>query len=401
MADPVIVRERGATANHLTLDVGDLQVLVEADEDDDEANYEHLILAHRIRPGEFVAIFPDGLSRFLDLKSSVVIPLALARNAPFPLDERPFRAHGKHSAAQETELRLRAKALASIHDPTVTISAAPSDASWRFSDPAHPRYPDEVPVTILASANRVRVEGSVGLILDDEDPPEWTTIALVGLRDLDKWTAEKLQGRGRDPLRVKTRPTADGTFPLFRHVASEFERNVIPNPNLFGTSPSACLEVVDAIVSSSHEPAGYALELIRNLGVNVRSGLSVEMLVHFHTLFLLAVVDGINLPQTAAGEHLARRLLQQSRAAKRNPRNPDFEGLDMYLNHMSELQTNMKSLKFDKHVAEVQRDRATALKQMRLDREEKELEERRKGAGEGGGRNRRGKKNAPAGAEEV
>ena len=69
-------------------------------------------------------------------------------------------------------------------------------------------------------------------------------------------------------------------------------------------------------------------------GVGARSAAAMEMEVHYHTLQYLATHDGVNVMRSVAAEHIARRLLQQSRAVKRSGQRPDYEGLEVYLRHL-------------------------------------------------------------------
>eukprot|EP00971_Amphidinium_carterae_P283751 5633306-Amphidinium_carterae.1 len=43
--------------------------------------------------------------------------------------------------------------------------------------------------------------------------------------------------------------------------------------------------------------------------------------------------DQLNLPSIAAAEQIARRVLMTERAVRKNPKNPEFDGLELYLSH--------------------------------------------------------------------
>ena len=103
MAAPVIVRTFGATAKHLTLDIGEPQILREMTEGDGQEW--HYFVAVRLKPGMWVTVDADGEIAADDLGGIAVIPLL--RKAEFPAAERPFRCHGKHTPAQLASFRER------------------------------------------------------------------------------------------------------------------------------------------------------------------------------------------------------------------------------------------------------------------------------------------------------
>ena len=79
------------------------------------------------------------------------------------------------------------------------------------------------------------------------------------------------------------------------------------------------------------------------------------------------------------------------RAVKRNPRTPDFDGLDCFMSNALDVQGGIVTSEFEKHMSDVQRSEAQIMKQQRLAREETEALDKRKkhdkhDKGKGGGR---------------
>ena len=105
----------------------------------------------------------------------------------------------------------------------------------------------------------------------------------------------------------------------------------------------------------------------------------IELTLHFYTVWLLTCVDRVNLRRSAAGEHICRRILQQQAAIRRDPTSPNFEGLEPYMSHAAGTSGVVRAPKFEKFVAERNRDTSTVLKQMRLAKEETETRGREKG----------------------
>ena len=76
------------------------------------------------------------------------------------------------------------------------------------------------------------------------------------------------------------------------------------------------------------------------------------------------------------------------RAVKRNPRVPDFDGLECFMSNTLDVQGGLVTLEFEKHMAEIQKAEAQVMKQQRMARDEAHANDKHKGgkAGKGGGR---------------
>ena len=95
---------------------------------------------------------------------------------------------------------------------------------------------------------------------------------------------------------------------------------------------------------------------------------------------------------------MARSLVQVERAVQRNPKAPDFTGLDVIMEGHVDTSGAAVTHTFDTWVADQQRAKAQIAKQGRLLREEWEHEAKRhsnKDKGKG-----KGKEKGPAGSEE-
>ena len=74
-------------------------------------------------------------------------------------------------------------------------------------------------------------------------------------------------------------------------------------------------------------------------------------------------------------------------ASRRNPRSPDWSGLDAYLRHMGGPAAPLRTPGFDQYITDAQKTEASILKQGRLVREETSAEEKRtKPTGDGKGK---------------
>ena len=375
MAAAIVIGAQGAHRAAKTLDAPAPQILREMEEGAGQEWHQYW-LVHRVRPGVWITIGPDGEVGWDDLAGVDVVPLP--RKGSFPIADRPFRGHGAHTPAQLAELRGRARAMALLHDVPGLAGVPPTaDAMWMYADPSHPKFSEEVDASLLAGGERVRVEDSVGLVKFTDD--RWTFMELVVKKDRDAWLAEKSGGTVLRDKRL-TGPVVSATepWPLFRVVARKFDTASKMDARIFGDSPCAVSEVTESITTSNHEPNAFCSEMLRGSGVGLKSGIGQELQVHFFSLWLLAVVDAIDLRRSATAQHLARRILQQTRALKRNPKAPDYDGLDTYLRHMQGAGGEIRAVKFEAHVAAENRDTAQIMKQNRLQKEEQEAEEKRR-----------------------
>ena len=383
MAAPLVVQGAGgANARHLTLDVQEAQILLGMEGDGVTEPYEHFVLLTRLRPGVWICAAPDGTLSVDDLAAEdEVIPLP--RAGAFPIQGRPFLCHGTHSDAEMSALRAQAMRLAEIHGaavgPVAAAAAGDVETCWVYSDPAQKEFSKEVPIATLATAGRVETRGAVGLVQMDAvggAAAVWTTMERLKRSDLTAWMTEKREGPGRDRRLTTTRAVVGKPLPLFRDAVGKFDPAAVVNPVFEG--PSAVDEVTKSASSSGLEPAGFAAEFLRESGVGQRSGISIEYMYHWWTLWAMAVYDGFDLRHSVAAEHVARRIMQQQRAIRKSPKSPDFDHLEAYVQHSTDTRGLVKSTRFDQHISSVQRDEAFIMKNQRLTREEVENLNKRK-----------------------
>ena len=105
-------------------------------------------------------------------------------------------------------------------------------------------------------------------------------------------------------------------------------------------------------------------------------------------LWMMVCFDRLDVLNVASAEYVARRLLMIQRAVRRNPRAPDFDGLECFMSNSLDIQGGIVTLEFEKHMAEIQRAEAQVMKQQRMARDEAHANDKHKGGkpGKGGGR---------------
>ena len=107
--------------------------------------------------------------------------------------------------------------------------------------------------------------------------------------------------------------------------------------------------------------------------------MAIEFTVQMMALAHMISLDQYNLYNSASVEIVARRLLMIMPAVKRNPRAPDFEGLDAFLSTATDSSGVVASLDFDKYIADSQKNGAVIMKQNRILKEEHEAAAKKKG----------------------
>ena len=96
----------------------------------------------------------------------------------------------------------------------------------------------------------------------------------------------------------------------------------------------------------------------------------------------MVTYDQHNMANSAAGELLARNILRVQRAVRRNPRTPDFTGLDRMTGQAFAETGGTVCSEFDRRYFESQRIQAQVMKQSRLWREEHEADDKRRRGGD-------------------
>ena len=381
----ISVTTHGPTRNTLTLDIPEHQVLIMmtggTDENPIDEGYWHHILFRRTEGTSWVTCMPDGSLGFDDLsKEAQLVPLD--RNAPFPVGGRPILAFDPAMSAETLErLRRDANRRAIYAAPASATAPGPptaSDAIWLYSDPAFPLFGSEVAADLLAQPRKIRAEGSVGLVdAVAGDFAGWTVMERVPTLSSAEWRREKQIGTGRDPRLLPVPEKRPAEAILFKDAFRMMLKDPPMHPMFQG--PSAFMEVSNSIVSSGLEPPGWLAEFYRTSGVNPRSSLAVAYGNAVGTIWYLVCYDHCDGGQFTAIEHICRWILQVQKAVKRNPKQPDFEGLQPYMAHIAAVSGTTLSPAFDRHMAETMKAEGSFLKSERLNREERaSAEEKRK-----------------------
>ena len=87
----------------------------------------------------------------------------------------------------------------------------------------------------------------------------------------------------------------------------------------------------------------------------------------------LVVFDQLNVGKLAGCESISRHVMQIHAAVKRNPRNPNFRGMEMMVSSTLDSKGGVVTGDFANWTAEQQKQQAFTMKQQRLYAEEEDL----------------------------
>jgi hypothetical protein len=367
-----------AAADEYSLDIPERQVLIYYD--GDAIPWHHRILMERIEGGRWIVVTPTFDIQIADLAvADDVRPLE--RNALIPAGCRPLFAFEYIDPVELDQLRWRCRRYADVLGVQAPDLAGHGDAEWVYSDPAHERFGVAVPGPTMVTGGAV-VRGSVALVPDEPAGGDQYTVAeRVRFEDRDKWAAEKRAGSGRDP-RLNAGFAVLGERLLLGDSLGTMKS--IEKKNWTFKGPPAVKEVLEGIRATGMEPPSYVAHYMASSGINPSGSLAQEFKHLMTVLWMMVCFDRLDVLNVASAEYVARRLLMIQRAVRRNPRAPDFDGLECFMANSLDIQGGIVTLEFEKHMAEIQKAEAQVMKQQRMARDEAHANDKHKPGGKAG-----------------
>ena len=358
------------------------QCLVDYFEDGDGLFWHHRILLIRAGEKSWIWVAPDGEVQLGDLATHRIIPLQAGQELP---QDRAHETYTFDPATSDADIQgwfQQARALASILGVDLTKVPGDSADRWFVTDVSCEAFGEEVPSSATANPALMVVRGDVALVkLDDV----WVTAgrAAAGLSKED-WHRELRAGPGRDPrLAGDERDSMGRPFLGFSDLLERCAEPDRPGFPLKGkrAAREAMRSIRDAGQSGWDE---HHMVWARRSGIAERCGPAREHRLICMALRLFGQYDQYECSASAGVEALVRRLLQIEAATRRNPRQPDFEGLDIVLDSASDEHGSLVVADYMDWVGQQQRNEATVLKAGRQWREEQAaLHKRTKGGKKG------------------
>lgn len=221
--------------------------------------------------------------------------------------------------------------------------------------------------------------GDVGLVRIGDD---WTTCVRVPAgRTFEDHRREQAAGRGRDPRVLGD--FRDGSGRRYLGYGSALERlsqEELPGFPLRG--PRAAKSFMVSLRSSNQDFTAHHEFFLRKSGLAEKSAVAREHR-HMHEACRLALeYDQYDLSNSASYEYLIRRIVQVEAAVKRNPRQPDFDGLESVMDSAIDEAGAAVVADFSKWVSDRQQAEAQILKAGRMWRQERATDVKRRGGGQ-------------------
>ena len=369
-----------------TLDTDMKQVLVNYPDDADGFFYHHRCLVAMGPDGKWVGITPDHEIVIVNVVEFQAGLVPLRRNGEFPAFlQGCIYAFAAFQGNEEQDLRDECFELAALLGfPNRQV--VPTLGVWRISDTASDLFGEQVPEEATSDESVMVVRGATALVKLAGEDEGWTTAERVLDEKLDMWKLKKWTGGGRDPRlaahivdkqgrRVATEVEAMATWSAPKERAKE-------NP-LQG--PSVCPEFCEKLRIAGRTLVGHNQEWVQKSGVPQQGTVA-----RFHTalsevLRYLIAVDQLDPLSCVCAEICARYLVMVEQACDKNPKAPDWDGLEVLVSPAMTQKGAVEVPVFQSWVSGVQKDRAIVLKQGRLLREERASDAKRRGKGDGKG----------------
>ena len=224
----------------------------------------------------------------------------------------------------------------------------------------------------MADAASVRVDGNAALVLIDG---AWAHASRVEVSKKAEWLREKRAGPGRDLRFLADERDGQGwrSMPLARAMALS---RVDPASSLSASSggvfegPTAAHEFLGNINQMGLTLLTHGTAWWARSGVGEKSAAACAHKDWSEIGHAPLTHDSIDAPNTIAGEMIFRKIIQIEQAVRRNPKQPDYEGLDTITANMVDETGAVYTRRFTGWVGEQQRAEAFILKQSRQYREE-------------------------------
>ena len=361
----------------MTLDIPEVQVVVNYPLDDAGFHWHHRILLHRIEGGVWLALTPDLEIQRHDLNAQR--HRILNRSAPFPGDiAGEIYAHDPIGAAALAGFKREAQISAAILGEGAVENV--EAFQWVISEPGHADFGVTVDGALLGNEATGLAFTLKGVIIRGG---EELFVERVMTKDLDLWRRKKGQDLS-DVRLLGDHRDASGKKRLDLKQAVALMKNIDDKEFPIG-GVRAAKELHKAIAASAGELLIYHSEWLRLSGVNKKTSACHIHRALCEALRLMHTFDQVDVSVLASGEHLSRWLIQVELAVERNPHQPDFSGLDIISGTAQLPDGRASTSKFTEWISSRLKERATIWKQERLyNQERRQLRGARGGKGEGG-----------------
>ena len=299
-----------------TLNIPEVQIVVNYPHDGGGYFWHHRILLHRIEGGTWLTLTPDHDIQRHDLTTTR--HRILDRAAPFPEDiAGEIYAHDVIGKATLDGYKRQAVVQAAILGEG---SVGESEAFvWLVTEHGHELFGKEVDQALLRNgATGVAFSSKGVIILDGEE----VFVEKVGRNGINDWrkrrgldmSDERLLGDFKDEIGKRNLELVKAV-PLMKEPT-------IADFSISGTR--AAREFLESIAGGAHTLLTYHSEWLRSSGVGRKSSAAHVHRGLMESLRLMISFDQLDPSALAVGEHLCRWAIQTELAVERCPSAPDY-----------------------------------------------------------------------------
>lgn len=391
-----------------TLDVPEMQMLVEFPGDANGLDFHHRIFWFRVDRSIWIISTPDLDVYEEDYDGMTVVPLS--RNSDYPPGYAGQLYIPQNDVVMRAylDLKRQAESLAIVRGctdrPGVPTGGDASGAGfWRIADVDSKRFGDIIPSSDLSDANK-------NVLLETGDQKKRLhavgsdIFTLEYVTDFESWSNQKrpgLPGGDAGDLRLLgCNRLSSGRRQLSLEKALEHmtDKKFDDWPH---RGPKAVKDFLESVLQNGGDITTYHSSFMRKSGLAENSAASHEYKNLLSVLRLSIAYDQIDPTNLACIEQVVRRVLEIQTAVRRNPKHPTFDSFDYNLRGTVDEVGGARASQYAEWIAEQQKSEAKALKGNREWREEQAADRRRAGRvpekddsddDEGGGGGPRGKK---------
>ncbi|CAK0825870.1 unnamed protein product [Prorocentrum cordatum] len=258
-----------------------------------------------------------------------------------------------------------------------------ADLAWVIAEPQDARFGEVVPEDVVENPNRCAHLRRKGIVMLGGQE---RMIELISRDERGVWMKERKESCVDIRLNGDQRTKIGRRDVDFRDAVEQMEQVELADYTDLG--PRAMGEFITSVAVGSGNLTSYQAEWERMSGV-----FSGGAQCHEHRSLLeiarrAICMDQLNVKNLHCMEALVTRVIQIEMAVQRNPRHPDFSGLEDAVGGPTGATDSAAVPRYTEFAVARQKDRANILKQMRLHKEELDRE---RPSDDGGKRNRKDK----------
>ena len=334
----------------------------------DDPNYHWhgrvLLLPSPNGDGRWIGCSPDLELEVLNLAEHRVLPVS--RGQPYPQRAVGGGIYGFDDLddADFDQVQRDARELAVV----LGFSKAPAgDAGgrWRIANTASESFGELVPNEALDDADTY-MDDTKGIVRIDGAAEFMEKVADA---DIDSWREAKTSGKTIDARVLTVRSDAGGRRHLAEDAAVALWTEKVPE-HFRLSGPAVAGEFMRGLAIAGQSLVQHHLDFVAKAGLSEKGAVAREHTALTEAARAFISHDQVNGTQLRGLELLFRRLVCMETAVSRNPKNPDWDGLDFVLSTTLTESGTVVTPVFADWISKQQLNSVTILKQGRLLREE-------------------------------